>query len=60
MSNKPPAELRSPSAKKERSSLGVLKSVFKFVQCFVILTGWVEKLWQKIEPFRSFIADLFS
>lgn len=40
--------------------MGVLKSVFKFVQCFVILTGWVEKLWQKIEPLRSFIADLFS
>ncbi|CAB3639686.1 hypothetical protein DFP87_103698 [Achromobacter marplatensis] len=60
MSNKQPAELRSPSAKKERSLLGVLKSALKLVKWCVILFDWVEKLWQKSEPLRSFVADLFS
>ncbi|ROT44301.1 hypothetical protein CHR62_13360 [Pusillimonas sp. NJUB218] len=60
MSNKLPAELRSPSAKKECRLLGVLKSAFKFVNWCVILFGWVEKLWQKSEAFRSLVTDLFS
>lgn len=60
MSNKLPAELRSPSAKKEYSLLGALKFAFKFVKWCVILFDGVEKLWQKSEALRSFVADLFS
>ena len=40
--------------------MGVLKSALKLVKWCVILFDWVEKLWQKSEPLRSFVADLFS
>lgn len=60
MLNKVPAELRSPSAKKKHSLVGVLKSVFKIVSFLRMLFDGVEKLWKMTESWRAVIEDFFS
>lgn len=60
MLDKLPAELRSPSAKKKRSLIGVLKSALKFVSFLKLLFDGVEKLWKMTESWRTWLEDFFS